>query len=178
MRLMGAAQEVFQVNVFAPIAITNAFLPLLAKSASPSVIYVSSIRGSKAFGDSMPVEKTGVRSSRRLRTDAVQTIAYNSSKSAQLMQMLVQSKQLPSIVPNLAVNAACPGHCRTGFNNFSGLREPVDGVRVIVWLATHPKDVNGGFWCDHSLMPEFHDYQDGNAAEPDITRWKFDRIPW
>lgn len=103
----------FAVNVAAPIEVTNAFLPLLAKSDRPSVVHVSSARGSISFAESLPAERTGA-------------LVYNASKAslsasdvsvcavdAPDMITVIQSKQLVSIIPNLRVNAACPGHCRT-----------------------------------------------------------------
>lgn len=59
----------FAVNVAAPIEVTNAFLPLLAKSDRPSVVHVSSARGSIAFAESLPSERTGA-------------LVYNASKAA------------------------------------------------------------------------------------------------
>ena len=109
------------------------------------------------------------------------------------MAMHMQSKQLPAVCPGIRVNAACPGHCRTKvrlidgrqtltaqFNNFTGQRDPLDGVRVVSWLALGPdgpdgQPVTGRSWCDHS---PFSDQQGANAAEPDPSRWSFTVVPW
>jgi len=39
-----------------------------------------------------------------------------------------------------------PGHCRTGFNNFRGARDPLEGAEVVVRLVERRGAVDGGFW--------------------------------
>mgnify|MGYP000076537363 CR=1 FL=1 len=40
----------------------------------------------------------------------------------------------------LKVNAASPGHVKTPFNNFTGIRTLQDGAAVYLSLATLPED--------------------------------------
>lgn len=44
--------------------------------------------------------------------------------------------------------AVSPGHCKTGFNGFKGLKDPVDGAEVILrLLEAAPGAIPGGtFW--------------------------------
>lgn len=68
-------------------------------------------------------------------------MVYNTSKAALNMVTLMQAKNLPALTkPNLKVNAASPGHVKTPFNNFTGLRTREEGAAVYVYLATLPDD--------------------------------------
>jgi len=37
-------------------------------------------------------------------------------------------------------HVACPGHCKTGLDGYRGAKDPVDGAKVIVELATSEKE--------------------------------------
>lgn len=120
--------SVLTTNVAAPVAVTNALLPLLAKSDQPRIVNVSSARGSLSFGSGLDPARTGA-------------MVYNASKAALNMVTVMQSKNLPQLTkPNLKVNAASPGHVKTPFNNFTGLRTLEEGAAVYVHLATMPDD--------------------------------------
>ncbi|KIS67608.1 uncharacterized protein UMAG_11113 [Mycosarcoma maydis] len=118
--------HVLTTNVAAPVAVTNALLPFLAKSDRPRIVNVSSARGSIAFASGLEPARTGA-------------MVYNTSKAALNMVTLMQSKNLVAHTkPNLKVNAASPGHVKTPFNNFTGLRTLQEGAAVYVHLATLP----------------------------------------
>lgn len=121
--------DVFSTNVAAVVDVTNAFLPLLSRSASPRIVNVSSQRGSLAFESGLEPARTGA-------------MVYNASKSALNMVTVMQAKNLPGAIgkDNLKVNAASPGHVKTPFNNFTGLRTLEQGALVYVHLATLPDD--------------------------------------
>jgi NAD(P)-dependent dehydrogenase (short-subunit alcohol dehydrogenase family) len=44
--------------------------------------------------------------------------------------------------------AVSPGHCKTGFNGFRGIKDPVDGAEVVVRLLESEKSAiaGGTFW--------------------------------
>lgn len=115
--------NVLTTNVAAVVEVTNSLIPLLTKSKSPRVVNISSARGSLSFGSGLEPERTGA-------------MVYNTSKSAVNMVTLMQAKNLVALVPNLKVNAASPGHVKTPFNNFTGLRTLEEGAEVYVHLAT------------------------------------------
>lgn len=120
--------HVLTTNVAAPVAVTNALLPLIAKSKQPRIVNISSARGSLSFGCGLEPARTGA-------------MVYNTSKAALNMVTLMQAKNLPALTkPNLKVNAASPGHVKTPFNNFTGLRTREEGAAVYVYLATLPDD--------------------------------------
>lgn len=146
---------VLATNVAAVVQVTNAFLPFLTKSSKPRIVNISSARGSLTFGSSLEPARTGA-------------LVYNTSKTALNMVTLMQAKNLPqhvkgklifftpSILPddphssfridNLKVNAASPGHVKTPFNNFTGIRTKEEGAAVYVHLATLDDD-GPSMWC-------------------------------
>lgn len=144
--------NVLTTNVAAPVAVTNAFLPLLARSDRPRIVNISSARGSLSFGSGLEPARTGA-------------MIYNTSKTALNMVTLMQSKNLIAHTnPNLKVNAASPGHVKTPFNNFTGLRTLEEGAAVYVYLATLDDDGPSG-----QLI--------GNHS-PFSSDGKFVQIPW
>ncbi|GAC98244.1 NADP-dependent L-serine/L-allo-threonine dehydrogenase ydfG [Pseudozyma hubeiensis SY62] len=144
--------SVLTTNVAAPVAVTNALLPLLAKSDRPRIVNISSARGSIAFGSGLEPARTGA-------------MVYNTSKTALNMVTLMQSKNLVQHTKtNLKVNAASPGHVKTPFNNFTGLRTLEQGAAVYVHLATLDDDGPSG-----QLI--------GNHA-PFSSDGEFVQIPW
>jgi hypothetical protein len=50
----------------------------------------------------------------------------------------------------VAFYAVSPGHCKTAFNGFRGVRDPVDGgsAAAQLALAEEGKYVSGSFWED------------------------------
>lgn len=83
-------------------------------------------------------------------------LIYNASKSALNMVTIMQSKNLPVALgnANLKVNSASPGHVRTPFNKFTGLRTPEQGAGVLVHLATLPDDGISEFSCFERAVAE------------------------
>ncbi|KAF7984803.1 hypothetical protein HWV62_11812 [Athelia sp. TMB] len=140
------AQDIVTVmatNVGAVVELTNALLPLLAKSSAPRVVNTSSARGSLAFTSGLPAERTGA-------------LVYNASKAALNMTTVMQSLNLPHAAQNsnLKVNAASPGHVKTQFNGFTGARTPEAGAGAIVYLAILPNDGISQLVGDHPLFSE------------------------
>ncbi|TKY90020.1 hypothetical protein EX895_000018 [Sporisorium graminicola] len=144
--------DVLTTNVAGPVAVTNALLPLLAKSDRPRIVNISSARGSLEFASGLEAARTGA-------------MVYNTSKAALNMVTVMQSKNLPQLTKaNLKVNAASPGHVKTPFNNFTGLRTLEEGAAVYVHLATLADDGPTG-----QLI--------GNHA-PFASDGRFVQIPW
>nr|BFE80933.1 hypothetical protein GCM10020093_035340 [Planobispora longispora] len=100
----------YETNVFGVVAVTNAMLPLLRRSAAARIVNLSS----------------GLASLTRL-TDpddefwAINYAAYNSSKTALNMITVSYAKELAGTP--IKVNAADPGYCATDINGHSGPRE-------------------------------------------------------
>lgn len=111
--------------------LTATFLPLLRKSDNPRVIMVSSARGSlgrTASGELPPVS----------------VVDYCVAKAG--LNMLVLHLQMAEREQERKVRywAVSPGHCRTAFNGFRGVKEPVEGAEVVVRVVEG--GVREGFW--------------------------------
>ena len=127
-----------ETNVFGVIRVTNAFLPLLRRSASPRIVNMSSTVGSIAR-QSEPGGETGPISA-----------AYSPSKSFLNAVTVQYAKELPGIL----INLGCPGYCATDLNGFRGHRTPEQGAAIGIRLATLPDDgPTGGFFDDGGVVP-------------------------
>jgi NAD(P)-dependent dehydrogenase (short-subunit alcohol dehydrogenase family) len=133
-------RTVVETNVIGVIRVTNAFLPLLRRSASPRIVNLSSSVGSltrQAAGsaDIGPV-----------------SAAYAPSKTFLNAVLLQYVRELDGT--NILINAANPGYCATGLNGFTGYRTPQQGAAAAIRLATLPDDgPTGGFFEDEGEVP-------------------------
>jgi NAD(P)-dependent dehydrogenase (short-subunit alcohol dehydrogenase family) len=111
---------VYATNVLGVVRVTQAFLPLLERSASPVIVNVSSGMGSFAVTtDAARVESKIVG------------LAYPSSKSALTMLTTMYAKGLPG----MRVNAVDPGYTATDLNGHSGPQSVSEGTDAIVAMA-------------------------------------------
>lgn len=129
------AMHGFNINVFGPIRVTHAFLPLLRRSDHPRIVNVSS----------------GVGSFARILTpgsaeNAVILPVYPATKAALTMLTVQYARALDGIL----VNAADPGFTGTDFNNHRGTQTVTEGTDAIVRLATLPKDGPTGTFQDRT----------------------------
>ncbi|MFI8972644.1 SDR family NAD(P)-dependent oxidoreductase [Nocardia asteroides] len=125
-------REVFETNVFGPIRVTNAFLPLLRVSDHPRIVMVSSGVGSIAtiseprFADLLPP-----------------ALGYPSTKAALNMVTVMYARELAG----MRVNAVDPGYTATDLNGHSGFQTVTEGTDAVVALATADHDgPTGGFF--------------------------------
>ncbi|KIA62281.1 SDR family oxidoreductase [Nocardia vulneris] len=132
-------RPVFETNVFAPVQVTNAFLPLLRAAAHPRVVMVSSGMGSLA-----------VTSDPERLESSLPNLNYSPSKAALNMIMSQYSRALPEI----HFNAADPGYTATDFNNNGGYQTVTEGTDAIVELATAgPDGPTGGYFDRQGRLP-------------------------
>lgn len=131
----------FDSNVFGPWQVTQAFLPLLRKSAQPRIVNVTSGMGSYDDPDFGLHHFPGA-----LSTYALTKLTFNALT-------VKAAKELKD--ERILVNAVCPGFTAT----YEGLKEqgarPVeDGAKSIVWAATLAADgPTGGFFRDGKPLP-------------------------
>ncbi len=126
-------REVFETNLFALIAVTQAFLPMLKKSDAGRIVNLSSVLASMT-----------------LHSDPTSAIydfkipAYNVSKTAVnawTVQLAYELRNTP-----IKVNAAHPGYVKTDMGGPSAPMEIVDGAKTSVALALlDAKGPNGAF---------------------------------
>ena len=129
----------YDTNVFGPVRVTRAFLPLLRRSAAPRIVMVSSGMGSiTRTGDPDRVESSLV------------SLGYPSSKTA--LNMI--TTQYAKALPEFRVNAADPGFTATDLNDHRGYQTVEEGSDAIVALATvAPDGPTGGFFDRGGPVP-------------------------
>lgn len=124
-------RTLFETNVFGPVRVTHAFLPLLRRSAAPVVVNVSS----------------GLASLTRLAdpTDPAYGypgVAYPASKAALNMVTVQYAKAFPG----MRVNAVEPGFTATDLNGRTGTQSVEEGAEIIVRMAqVGPDGPTGGY---------------------------------
>ena len=120
--------QTFETNTFGPVAVVQAFLPLLRKSAAARVINVSSGYG-------------------QLGGLSADVPSYCLSKLALNGVTLMLAEKLRG--DGIAVNSVCPGWVRTDMGGSNATRSVEEGAAGIVWLAADaPHDLTGKFCRD------------------------------
>ncbi len=142
---LAVVRAVFETNVFAVVAVTDAVLPLLRRSGAGRIVNVTSGLGSLAQMSDAAGRMAGLPAS----------TAYVPSKSA-LNSLTVQyAKRLRD--SGILVNAADPGGCATDFTAPLGRvieRTAADGAAIAVRLATLPAGgPTGGCFNDAGRVP-------------------------
>jgi NAD(P)-dependent dehydrogenase (short-subunit alcohol dehydrogenase family) len=125
-------RRVFETNVFGLVRVTQAFLPLLDRSANPVIVNVSSGMGSLA------VTTDPARLESRLTG-----LPYPASKAA--VNML--TSQYAKAYPQMRINAVDPGYTATDLNGHRGTQTVEEGAEVIVQMADIDRSgPSGGFF--------------------------------
>ncbi|HJZ25505.1 MAG TPA: SDR family NAD(P)-dependent oxidoreductase [Streptosporangiaceae bacterium] len=130
-------REVYEVNVFGVIRVTNATLPLLRRAPAARIVNVSSEVGSisSMTDPASPLAQTPG------------SLAYPSSKAALNMITAIYARDLRDTP--IKVNAANPGYTKTDLNRNSGFRSVTEGAEATVYLATLPADGPSGILWGH-----------------------------
>lgn len=134
-------RSTFDTNLFALIAVTQAFLPLLRESSAGRIVNVSSVLasltlhsdpGSDIYGFTVP--------------------AYNASKSAVNAWTVQLAYELRD--SSLKVNTVHPGYVKTDMNAGDGDIEVAEGARSSVGMALIGADgPNGSFTYLGEVLP-------------------------
>ncbi|MGH3375337.1 MAG: SDR family NAD(P)-dependent oxidoreductase [Actinoallomurus sp.] len=136
-------RQVFEVNVFAVAAVTDAMLPLLRRSAAARVVNVTSGLGSLTLASSARMANLSA------------TSAYAPSKTALNALTVQYANELRT--SGILVNAASPGVCATDMTVPLDLprdRTAAQGAAIAVRLATLAADgPSGGVFNDDGPMP-------------------------
>ena len=134
-------RKTFDTNVFGVIATTQAFLPLLHRSAAGRIVNVSSLLGSNT-----------------LHSDPASPIydfkvpAYNVSKSAVNAWTVQLAHELKD--STIKVNTIHPGYVQTDMNGGQGEITVPEGARTSVRLALIDADgPNGGYFHLDQVLP-------------------------
>jgi NAD(P)-dependent dehydrogenase (short-subunit alcohol dehydrogenase family) len=147
---VGTFRRIYETNVFGVVAVTNAFLPALRRSARPRIVNVSSGTGSLAASAG---QATGAFVSARQRTGSF--AAYRSSKAA--LNELTVLYALALATDGFKVNALAPGLRRTDLNAVAAASggDPAEAAAGAVRLALLPDDGPTGQFLswDGSVVP-------------------------
>jgi NAD(P)-dependent dehydrogenase (short-subunit alcohol dehydrogenase family) len=131
--------SVYDTNVYGPVRVTHAFLPLLQAADHPRVVMVSSAVGSFAVvtDPEQPVSK-------------MHELAYSSSKAALNMITVRYAQALPEIKFNLVTpgEVANRKFAATDMNNHTGQLTVTEGTDPIVKLAMIDADGPTGIFID------------------------------
>ncbi|XVS64431.1 SDR family oxidoreductase [Actinosynnema sp. CA-299493] len=132
-------REVFEVNVFGAVRVTNAFLPLLRAAEQPRIVMVSSGMGSFT-----------VANDPRWFDLAPPRLGYPASKAA--LNMI--TSQYARALDGILVNAVDPGYTATDLTGHEGFQTVVEGADAIVRLAgLGPDGPTGGFFDRDGTVP-------------------------
>ena len=150
---LNTMREVYEVNVFGVIRVTNAMLPLVRRAPAARIVNVSSEVGSisSMTDPASPLAQMPAG------------LAYPSSKSALNMITTMYARELRDTP--IKVNAANPGYTKTDLNRNSGFRSVTEGAEATVYLATLPADGPSGILWGHLWSA------DGPADA-------YSRLPW
>lgn len=134
--ILQVADETVQLTVdtnsLGALRVTQAFVPLLSRSAAPRIVNISSEGGQLIEGNK-----------RRFA-------AYCLSKT----MLNAMTVQLAAALPKFAVNAAHPGWVRTRLGTNWAPRSVEEGADTIVWLALDaPQSLTGKFLHDRKEIP-------------------------
>ena len=115
-------RTVWETNVFGPLAVFQAMLPLLRQAPAARIVNVSSGVGSLTQNSDPAYHY------RRIFGPV-----YPASKTALNAMTVAMALELEST--GIKVNAACPGYTKTNLNNYSGTQTVEEGAREAVRLA-------------------------------------------
>jgi NAD(P)-dependent dehydrogenase (short-subunit alcohol dehydrogenase family) len=130
-------REVYEVNVFGVIRVTNAMLPLVRRAPAARIVNVSSEVGS--------ISSMTDPASPLIQMPA--SLVYPSSKAALNMITAIYARELRDTP--IKVNAANPGYTKTDLNRNSGFRSVTEGAEATVHLATLGADGPSGILWGH-----------------------------
>lgn len=132
-------RAIFDVNTFGPVRVTQAFLPLLRKSAAARIVMCSSGLGSITATLDMTSENWGIGAA-----------GYCASKTALNMFTVKFAKELAA--HGIKVNAADPGLTATDLTGNKGRRTPKQAAAIAVHLATLDNfGPTGGFFFNEDI---------------------------
>jgi NAD(P)-dependent dehydrogenase (short-subunit alcohol dehydrogenase family) len=132
-------RTVYETNVFGPVRVLRAFIPLLEKSPAPVVVNVSSGVGSLILA----ADPEGAWREANFPV-------YASSKAALNMLTI----RYAAAFPRMRINSVDPGFTATDFNEHRGKQTVEEGAEAIVRYALIPIDgPTGGFFNRNGTEP-------------------------
>src|SRR6204780_2701534 len=138
---VGTFRRIYETNVFGVVAVTNAFLPALRRSAHPRIVNISSGTGSLAWATGPQFPHRGTYT------------AYRSSKAALNTLTVYYAHALAD--DGIKVNALAPGLRRTDLNATAAASDgdPAEAAAGAVRLAMLPDDGPSGEFFPWNATP-------------------------
>src|SRR5262249_15784384 len=134
-------RRICDTNFFGTLAVTQAMLPLLKRSAAGRIVNLSSGLGSLTQAGDSNSEFYGFR-----------FIGYSASKAALNMLTVQLAAELED--SGIKVNSADPGYTATDLNRNRGRQTVQEGAAAAVRLALLPDDgPSGGFFSASAQEP-------------------------
>jgi NAD(P)-dependent dehydrogenase (short-subunit alcohol dehydrogenase family) len=137
---LDVVRRIFETNYFGTIAVTQALLPLVKKSASGRIVNVSSGLGSLTLNADPNWDYA-----------AVKLTGYNGSKAALNMFTVLLAAELKDL--GIKVNAVNPGYTATDLNGHSGHQTVEEGAAETVRVALLVDGPTGGFTSTEGVDP-------------------------
>lgn len=134
----GLLLDYLNINLLAPVAVTQAFLPLLRRSSAGRIVNMSSSIGSITIM-SEPRHTNG--------GDKPARLPYALTKAALDMFTVLLARELKETP--IKVNSADPGLTRTDAGGPNAPYSVEEGARPAVWLATLDEDGPSGCFFTH-----------------------------
>jgi len=126
-------RQTLETNVFGPLLLIQALVPLMKKNRYGRIVNISSAQG-------------------QLSDMGVGTPAYRISKAALNALTCVLAAELTG--SGILVNSMCPGWVRTDMGGPGAPRTVQQGADTAIWLATLPDNgASGGFFRDRMPIP-------------------------
>ena len=128
-------ERTFDANVYGPVRVTQAFLPLVRKAAAGRIVNVSSTMGSLAtvMLPGSPLAQ-------------FPTFAYSASKTALNAFTAWLAVELKDTA--IKVTSVCPGYNATDLNGHKGTMHPREGAKTVVLAATLDAAAPSGSFLD------------------------------
>lgn len=129
---------VFEVNVYGPVRVTHAFLPLLHAAHDPRVVMVSSGGGSLT-----------ITNDPKRQESTLPHLMYPASKAA----LNMMATQYAKAIPGIRFNLADPGFTATDLNGHHGTQTVTEGTDAIIEFATASPGPTGEYRDRHGDVP-------------------------
>ncbi|WP_341902999.1 SDR family oxidoreductase [Fluviicola taffensis] len=131
-------KDVFDVNFYGVVRVTQTFMDLLQKSAEPRIVNVSTSVGSLSLQSNPDWPAY----------DFAKFAAYASSKAAMNMYTVHLAYELRD--SNFKINAVCPGYTKTDFTGYNGGEVDTAGNRITKYALIDQNGPTGKFFSEES----------------------------
>jgi len=161
----GQTKPTLDINFRGTVDFTERMLPLIKKGQDPRIVNVASMAGrlsqvSPELQQKFSSKQLTMPELHKLVDQFEQDVQdgtykkkgwgssnYGLSKLAVIAATKVWARENPDI----AINACCPGYCKTDMTSQNGVRDPADGAKNAVIPATMENPVTGEFFQDYQV---------------------------